>query len=431
MGDNSVFIKCQEELKKAIVFLEMVCKILNPVKNSLANFEEAMTAYTNGATTFETPLKWAVCVMSTFLRRMDGSEDIRQMIRDLDTTQLSSYKVYMALADKWTTASANSSPICEHIQSAILSLDYYGTRGMPSEAVKGCKAMREAFAPIADAVSLIYLTGRKTFEFYQILKRKDFVPVTFKNPVYNIVVQCLIPAIKKAMDAVFNRGNKFASLNSISKELGAILSYEETLSGIDSSARFRLMDFPDFEEVIESTHDLSTLPPKSRWLGGQLLKTLHFLIRGASQYEQDMMPLRCALFRRLSSQGPNYGDYQAICAILVRLGRRKGSTDGAVAVASRLAKDNKFLSKMCPSVVYLCEIRGSDAELRAESHYTALAVWKTFITCLAILEDNASMKVLMETSHTSTANNSDASNLQIMTNIGDIATSCWADCVFT
>lgn len=112
MEDQSGVIKCQEELKRAIGHLEIMCNILSPVKYSLANFEQKLTAYANGQETFETPLKWAVSVMSTFLRRIDGSDEIRQMIRNLDMTHVSTYKDFMELADKWTKASATSSPVC-------------------------------------------------------------------------------------------------------------------------------------------------------------------------------------------------------------------------------------------------------------------------------------------------------------------------------
>ena len=312
-----------------------------------------------------------------------------------------------------------------------MSLEHHGARGMPSEAVKGCKAMRDTFAPIASAMELIYLTGRKAFELYQMLKQKEFAPASFKNPVYNIVIKGFIPAIQKVMDGVFNRENKYVSLNPLSQELSAMLSYEEKLSGIDSTARIHLMNFPDFEEVLRSIHGLSTMPPKSKLLGGLLLQTLHLLVNGAYQYEQDMKPLRCALFRRFGSHGPNYDDYQAMCDVLVRLGRRRGSTEDGVASASRLAKENNFLSTMCPTVAYVCEMRGSDAERRSESHHTAQTVWKTFITFLSILEDDASKKLLMEASLTSSANNSATSNSHTMTSTGDDVASCWPDCVFS
>ena len=411
---------CRQELKISMAVMGDIYKLLDPVEDAIARFQAALQAYVTRADTYERPIMYACVVMSQYLRKMDGSNDIAQLIVSTDMSLVRTYQDYLALADLWSKSSLGiSKPFCECVLSGMKTLDHYGTLGLSAtEAIGQCQPMLDIFSSISDATTLIKQTRCAAFDLHLRLGYGIFSPSPFENPVYDLLVHELLPTFRKVLNETTDRGRTAASLHTISSGLESILSYEALIVGsVDSSARIFLMELPDF---LQSIPDLSTLPPKFKTLFTLFLSASSALVNATEFYEHALKPVRCLLFQRLGSQAPSYNDFRALRSVFFHLGRLHGFKEDGVLSASRVVKENKFLLKIYPSLAHLSEMRSSDQDRNADSLYTVTTLWNTFVIWLNRLE---SPEILIETAVASTSSNGSTAPLAPIAT--DCNTSCW------
>ena len=390
--------ECLSLLAKAIAGLEELHATMKPMAETFAYFQIQLEAFASGERpdSYKEAIRYAGAALHVYLRKFDGSKELVDGIGANTVGRPKTFEDYIAyVAQLGKIASPNFRPVCVILESAMRKLaDLGGNSVRLSNNRQEMKHVFNVFTPVESALKEIRLTLSDLNVIHGELRRQC-PDVVFANPVYRVIIDHVVPAAALLVDGVLNRGKDVHNLSVLSVEMRSIMSYDGLLTGIDSSACFYLMDLLSFNTLLKS-FAVNNLTESSKNFLRSLLRILSTLIEASEFYELTLKPARVFAFELLGSEVARYEDFRAMREIMESLGRVNGCMETKIVFASETAKNNERISKLSVIVRNLPHLRGSSAELGAESRNAAYILWTTFTGWLRHLIEQRDRRLRLE-----------------------------------
>ena len=387
MSVSEARAECLGHLERSLRGLEATYWLLRPVADVFAHMERHLQTYLNGhGPHYKDSIRWIGFLLHVFLNVFDGSPELIQKVNSLNWQLIKTHEDFIVYATLLSNhVSPQLRPVVLTVEKAMKRLQQCGTSSaMPAKDDENFRDLVDVFAPIHFAVKQISCAWPELRRVRQAVERGQCTPA-FVNPVYLVVMKCIVPMVLPFIEGPFLRWNSSAAAD-LSEELKSMLAYQDSLYGLESScARFYLMNLPDHSLTSQCLGDIPALTANSQKIVQCLLCTFATLMLATQTYEETLMPIRLRAFESLGADGPSYKEFHTICTMLSYLGRTKCAQESNIEAASKLARSSANVAKLSVVVADLCHLRGHPEELQQESRNAAYILWKNFVTWLAKL----------------------------------------------